>query len=160
MLCKQGLFVFVQAESCERMGYATQHAPGELLDNFEAVVHDNVNLVTLKANTPELWGRAVAIALFTSEELEQFVLEPGRIDVNTQKDFPSPTRIKTLRGQTVHWIGAQFCVCMFLDSRDKSLNMLKLCRKDQRKFKNKRRTKGASLLRNPLTMHKKHSLAS
>ena len=32
---------------------------------------------------------------------------------------------KTLRGQTVHWIGAQFCVCMFLDSRDKSLNMFK-----------------------------------
>ena len=28
-----------------------------------------------------------------------------------------------LRGQTVHWVGAQFCVCMFLDSTDKSLNM-------------------------------------
>ena len=28
-----------------------------------------------------------------------------------------------LRGQTVNWIGAQFGVCMFLDSRDKSLNM-------------------------------------
>ena len=26
----------------------------------------------------------------------------------------------TLRSQTVHWIIAQFCVCMFLDSRDKS----------------------------------------
>ena len=25
-----------------------------------------------------------------------------------------------LRGQTVKWIGAQFCVCMFLNSRDKS----------------------------------------
>ena len=24
----------------------------------------------------------------------------------------------------MHWIGAQFCVCMFLDSRDKSLNMI------------------------------------
>ena len=23
----------------------------------------------------------------------------------------------------MHWIGAKFCVCMFLDSRDKSLNM-------------------------------------
>ena len=65
-----------------------------------------------------------------------------------------------LRDQTVHWIGAQFCVCMFLDSRDKPLNILKLCRNDQRKVKNKRRTKGASLLRNPLTMHKMHSLAS
>ena len=32
----------------------------------------------------------------------------------------------TLRGQTVHWIGAQFCVCMFLDSRDKSLNMFQI----------------------------------
>ena len=37
----------------------------------------------------------------------------------------------------MHWIGAQFCVCMFLDSRDKSLNMLKFCRNDQRKVKNK-----------------------
>ena len=27
------------------------------------------------------------------------------------------------RGQTVHWIGAYFCVSMFLNSRDKSLNM-------------------------------------
>ena len=24
----------------------------------------------------------------------------------------------------MHWIGAQICVCMFLDSRDKSLNIL------------------------------------
>ena len=23
----------------------------------------------------------------------------------------------------MHWIGAPFCVCMFLDSKDKSLNM-------------------------------------
>ena len=30
---------------------------------------------------------------------------------------------KTLRGQTLHWIGAHFCVSMFLDSRDKYLNM-------------------------------------
>ena len=63
----------------------------------------------------------------------------------------------SLRGQTVLWIGAQFCVCMFLDSRDKSLNVLKFCRSDQRKVKNKRRKKGASLLRNPLTTHKMHS---
>ena len=35
----------------------------------------------------------------------------------------------SLQGQTVHWIGAQFfCVCIFLDSRDKSLNRLKFCR--------------------------------
>ena len=66
----------------------------------------------------------------------------------------------SLRGQTVHWIGAQFYVCMFLDSRDKLLNMLKICRNDQREGKNKRRTKGASLLQNPLTIHNMHSLAS
>ena len=59
-----------------------------------------------------------------------------------------------LRGQTVNWLGAYYCVCMFLDSRDKSFNMLKFCRNDQRKWKNKRRTKGASLLWNSLTMHK------
>ena len=29
----------------------------------------------------------------------------------------------TLQGKTVLWVGAQLCVCMFLDSRDKSLNM-------------------------------------
>ena len=29
----------------------------------------------------------------------------------------------SLRGQTVHRINAQFCVCMALDSRDKPLNM-------------------------------------
>ena len=28
----------------------------------------------------------------------------------------------SVRGQTVHWIGSQFFVCMFLDYRDKSLN--------------------------------------
>ena len=35
-------------------------------------------------------------------------------------------------------IVAQFCVCMFLDFREKALNMLKLCRNDQRKRKNKK----------------------
>ena len=66
----------------------------------------------------------------------------------------------TLGGQTVHWIGAQFCFCVFLDSRDKSLNMLNVCGNNQREGKNKRRTKEASLSRNSLTMHKLHSLAS
>ena len=28
-----------------------------------------------------------------------------------------------IRGQTVHWIGAHFCICMFLDSIDKLSNM-------------------------------------
>ena len=53
--------------------------------------------------------------------------------------------IKLLRGQTEHWIGAQFCVCMFLDSRDKSLNMLKFCRNDQRKKKEKKKNKRSVL---------------
>ena len=30
----------------------------------------------------------------------------------------SENGIVTLQGQTVYWIGAQFCVCMFLDSRN------------------------------------------
>ena len=50
-----------------------------------------------------------------------------------------PTRF-LLRGQTVHWIGAQFFVYLFLDSIDKSSNMFKLCPNNQRKLKNKRRT--------------------
>ena len=41
---------------------------------------------------------------------------------------------------------------MFLDSGDKSLNMWKFCRNDQREGNNKRRTKGAPLLRNPLSL--------
>ena len=32
---------------------------------------------------------------------------------------------QSLRDQTVHWICAHFCVCMFLDFRDKSLNIFK-----------------------------------
>ena len=36
---------------------------------------------------------------------------------------------------------------MFLDSRDKSLNMIKICRNNQRKWKSKRRTKNAFMLR-------------
>ena len=35
--------------------------------------------------------------------------------------------IATLRGQTVHWIGAQFCVCMFLDSIDKTFKHVPKC---------------------------------
>ena len=38
----------------------------------------------------------------------------------------------------MHWIGAQFCVCMLLDSRDTSLNILKFCRNNQKKVKNKK----------------------
>ena len=38
----------------------------------------------------------------------------------------------------MHWIGAQHYVCMFLDSKRKSLNMLKFCRNDGRKRQNKR----------------------
>ena len=38
----------------------------------------------------------------------------------------------------MHWRGAQFFVCRFLDSIDKSLNMLKFCQNNQRKRKNKK----------------------
>ena len=47
---------------------------------------------------------------------------------NLQKERLKKLQTFSLRGQTVHWIGAQFCVCRFLDSRDESLNMLKFCR--------------------------------
>ena len=42
-----------------------------------------------------------------------------------------------------HWIGAHFCVSIFLDSRDKSLNVLKRCQNDQnfKNFKMNDRTK-------------------
>ena len=50
----------------------------------------------------------------------------------------------TLRGQTVHWIGAQFCVCMFLDSRDKSLNMRKFRR--NKESKEQKKNKGSILV--------------
>ena len=45
----------------------------------------------------------------------------------------------TLRGQTVHWIGARFGVCSSLESREKCLNMLKLCRTDKKKKKKDQR---------------------
>ena len=41
----------------------------------------------------------------------------------------------------MHWIGAHFCVCLFLYSRDKSLKMLNLCEQSKRikeQQKNKR----------------------
>ena len=66
----------------------------------------------------------------------------------------------SIRGHTVHWICAQLCVCMFLSSRDKSSNMLSFGGNDQMKIENKIITKETSLLRNPLTMHKMHSLIS
>ena len=56
--------------------------------------------------------------------------------------FPSWT---SLRGQTVHWIGAHFCVCVFLDSINKSLIMLKFCRNDQ-KMKEQKKNKGSVLV--------------
>ena len=37
----------------------------------------------------------------------------------------------------MHWKGAQFCVCMFLDSTEKSLCILKFCGNDQRKYRTK-----------------------
>ena len=46
----------------------------------------------------------------------------------------------------MHSIGAQFCACMFLDSTDKSLNMLKFCRNDQRKENKERKKNKGSVL--------------
>ena len=61
-----------------------------------------------------------------------------------------------LRCQTDHWNGAQG----FWDPIDKSSNMLKFWRNDERKRKNKWRTKRSSLLQNPLAIDKTHSLPS
>ena len=46
----------------------------------------------------------------------------------------------------MHWIGAQIRVCMFLDSRDKSLKMLKFCRNDQREGQEQKKNKGSVLV--------------
>ena len=54
----------------------------------------------------------------------------------------------------MHWIGAQFCICMFLDSN--MLNFVGTIKENERN----EITKGAFLLRNPLTIHKIHSLVS
>ena len=52
-------------------------------------------------------------------------------------------------------------LCLYVPGFQRQVfKMLKFCRNDQRKVKHKRRTKGASLLRNLLTMHKLNSLAS
>ena len=59
-----------------------------------------------------------------------------------------------LPGQTVLWIGAQFCVCFFLVSTDKFLNMLKIFRNYKKNCYNKSRTKGASFLQNSLQFTK------
>ena len=42
----------------------------------------------------------------------------------------------------MHWIGAQFCVCMFLDSRDKSLNMLKFLERSK-EIQEQKKNKGS-----------------
>ena len=43
--------------------------------------------------------------------------------------FKDKIKLMTLRGQTVRWIGAQFCVCMFLNSLGKPLNIFQnVCR--------------------------------
>ena len=51
------------------------------------------------------------------------LLWKNRVEISYYLD----SNVATLRGQTLHWIGAQFSVFFFLDSRDKPLNMLKLC---------------------------------
>ena len=45
----------------------------------------------------------------------------------------------------MHWIDVQFCVCMFLDSRDKPLNMLKFCWKNE-KIREQKKNKGSVLV--------------
>ena len=54
------------------------------------------------------------------------------------------------RGQTLRWIGAKFGDCRSLESR---VMTLRFCQNDQIKLKNKGRTKRATLLRNPRTVH-------
>ena len=66
----------------------------------------------------------------------------------------SCTTFASLRSQTLHRIGTQFDVCTLLESRNKSLNMLRFRRNDQRTRKHKR-SKRLFLLRNPLTIYRK-----
>ena len=80
------------------MGFLNQQAPDEL-DNLQKIEHNGINLVSVKGSTPNLWGRAVARVLFSDKELEDYVLEPGRIDRNTRAEFPSPTRIGKLKSE-------------------------------------------------------------
>ena len=46
-------------------------------------------------------------------------------------------RVPTLRGQTVHLIGAQFYVCSFLESRDKLSTYVKILSEQSKKTKEK-----------------------
>ena len=56
----------------------------------------------------------------------------------------------------MHWIGARFSVCRSLKSGDKTLSIVKILSERSNKTKEQR----ASMLRNPLTSHKLHGLAS
>ena len=49
----------------------------------------------------------------------------------------SKTRPRALRGQTVHWIGAQFSPCMSLETREVFKHVKIICRNNKRKQKNK-----------------------
>ena len=73
-------------------------------------------------------------------------------------------RRKSVRGQTVHFVHYEvklyrrtILVCMSLESRKMFLNKLKLCQNDQRKQKNKRRSKRASLVQNLLSVLTKNT---
>ena len=57
-------------------------------------------------------------------------------------------KVITIQGQTVHWIGAQVCVCLFLDSRDKSVN-LKILSKRPKKKKEQNNNKWSVLVAEP-----------
>ena len=55
-------------------------------------------------------------------------MNEAKIDAKMTRKKNIYLSVKTIRGQTVHWIGAQVCNCMLLDSRDNSVNMLqKVC---------------------------------
>ena len=57
----------------------------------------------------------------------------GYLDAGPGMGFLDPNSLLgTLRGLTVQWIGEQFCACIFVDSRDKSLIMVNLSRNDKR----------------------------
>ena len=84
-----------------------------------------------------------------------------KINISDQQWLQRRANFSTLRGQSVHWIGLHLNVRRSLESRYKSLNLLRFCRNDQRKRKIKERSKERererererkSLLRKPLTL--------
>ena len=74
---------------------------------------------------------------------------------------PKKKNYENLRGQAIDYIGAQFGQCKPLESRDKSLKMLKICRHDQSKHTRRRKDqREQAFWRSPYTIHTINSLAS